>query len=340
MTKELSEEEKRSLIEKLIVGSGGEPESFEADLIIQQLLTSLKMLNEGHHTGQLKVITRSLKEMRYGYRVFNQYPGVRRFSVFGSARTPEDHEDFKTAEELGRRLNAEGWMCITGAADGIMKAGMAGISPEHAFGLSIQLPFESRANTIIEGDPKLINFRYFFTRKLMFMSHSDAFVVFPGGYGTLDELFEVLTLIQTGRGEIKPIVLMEEEKGIYWKEWEKYVTTNLINPGRTSAADKHLYYIAPSVDAALSHILRFYHRYHSSRYVRDWLVIRLNHPITKEHLNQLNKRFSSLCSKGEIVEVSPFEEERDNLELTRIAFHHTKADFAELRQLIDAINEE
>jgi len=289
-----------SSIHQLIENCGGAKDTFEGDLITQQIQTSLRLLAEGHNTGQLKLITRALKEMRYAYRIFNDYPDAHRISIFGSARTPEGHPEYKTAEDFSRALAKHGWMCITGAADGIMKAGMAGIDPEGRFGLSIRLPFEVPTNRLLEGDPKLIHFRYFFTRKLMFMSHSDAIAVFPGGFGTLDELFEILTLIQTGKGGIIPIVLMEGPDGVYWHHWEKYVEKNLLEDGKISPEDKNLYYIAPSIDKAIEQILHFYRRYHSSRYVKDEFVIRLATPISESNLEMLNQKYSRLVKSGKV----------------------------------------
>lgn len=201
-------------IRALISECGGESGTFEGDLVTQLIQTSLRLLLDGHDTGQLKLITRAMKEMRYAYHIFNQYGGIRRVSIFGSARTPEDHPDYKVAKDFSKQMADYGWMVITGAANGIMKAGLEGAKKEAGFGLSIKLPFETSVHSFIEGDPKLMSFKYFFTRKLMFMSHSDAVTAFPGGFGTMDELFEVLTLLQTGKANIVPVVLMEGKRGV------------------------------------------------------------------------------------------------------------------------------
>jgi len=335
---QVTDEKIVSLIHQLIEECGGATDTFEADLITQQIQTSLRLLSEGHNTGQLKLITRALKEMRYAYRIFNDYPDSRRISIFGSARTPEGHSEYKAAEDFSKALAMHGWMCITGAADGIMKAGMAGIHPEGRFGLSIRLPFEVPTNRYLEGDPKLISFRYFFTRKLMFMSHSDAIGVFPGGYGTLDELFEMLTLIQTGKGAIIPIVLMEGADGVYWHHWEKYVEKNLFETGKVSPEDKHLYFIANSTEEAVDHVLRFYRKYHSSRYVKDEFVIRLTSPISEGNVELLNQKFSRLVESGKIRMCGALPEENEFHELPRLVFHHTRMDFGLLRAMIDQIN--
>lgn len=328
-----------SRITELIQLSGGANSPFEADLITQQIHTSLRLLSENHNTGQLKLITRAMKEMRYAYRIFNDYPAEHRISIFGSARTPEDHPDYIMAEEFSKALARVGWMSITGAADGIMKAGMAGTAAGGSFGLSIRLPFEVPTNRFLEGDPKLIHFRYFFTRKLMFMSHSEALAAFPGGFGTLDELFEILTLMQTGKGAIVPVVLLESAGGIYWDHWEKYVRKNLLDGGRISPEDMSLYKIIPTIDEAISHILLFYKRYHSSRYVKDDLVIRLKSSIREDDLLELNKRFSKLLKSGTIRQTEAMlPEEVEFMDLPRLVFHHTRKDFGLVRQLIDALN--
>ncbi len=325
-------------VHDLITLAGGDPQSFRGGLISQLIGTGLKMIEDGHDDGQLKLINRSLKEMRYAYRVFNAYKGVRRISIFGSARTPEDHGDYLAAKAFGTAMAKHEWMCITGAANGIMKAGLEGSSRESSFGLSIQLPFEIPTNTVIEGDPKLIVFRYFFTRKLMFMSHSDAVAVFPGGFGTLDELFEVLTLIQTGKSNIMPVVLVESIGGGYWKNWLHYVQEHLLGNGWICEADQGLYYIAPSVEEAVHHIMQFYHRYHSSRYVKDLLVLRLLEPLTDEQMKVLNQNHAGLIKTGRMEMSGPLPEETDHLDLPRLVFHHTKSDFGKVRALIDDIN--
>jgi uncharacterized protein (TIGR00730 family) len=325
-------------IHELIALCGESPETFEAELITQQIQTSLKLLLEGHETGQLKLITRVLKEMRYAYRVFREFEGGRRVSIFGSARTPEDHPDYLTAVHFSRLMAQEGWMCITGAANGIMKAGHEGTSKEASFGLSIKLPFESSSNSLMEGDPKLITFRYFFTRKVMFLTHSDAVVAFPGGYGTMDELFEVLTLLQTGKASLIPVVLLEGSQGDYWPRWEKEMIALLLERGWISPEDLHFYYLAKSPEDAVAHIQHFYRRYHSSRYVKDQLVIRLKEPLTADQIDFLNQKYAGIVQSGTIHPCLPYPEENEHLDLPRLTFCHTRRQFGLLRDLIDQIN--
>lgn len=325
-------------IHKLIKQCGGDPETFEGDLLTQQIQNTLKLLNEGHDIGQLKLMTRSLKEMRYAYRIFNEHTTSHRISIFGSARTPEDHPDYIAAVKFSHELAERGWMCITGAADGIMKAGMEGTRVGGSFGLSIRIPFETPTNQYLKGDPKLIHFRYFFTRKLMFMSHASAVAVFPGGLGTMDELFEMLTLMQTGKNKIVPVVLLEGTEGNYWKEWQNYVQSNLIDRGMASPEDKHLYYIALNIEDGIAHVEQFYKRYHSSRYVNDIFVIRLVDAITEEQLAVLNSEFKQLIKSGEITFSKPLPAEDEFLDLPRLVFQHSRMNFSLLRCLIDRIN--
>ena len=249
--------ETETAIDAFIKSEGGDPTTYKGNLIAQIIETALKLMSEDHDLGQLKVISRSIKEMRYAYNIFERYKDAPCVSIFGSARTPEAHPDYIAAKNFSANMANKGWMCITGAANGIMKAGLEGPKKTQSFGLSILLPFESASNTVIEGDPKLIHFRFFFTRKLMFMSHSDALAVFPGGFGTLDELFEMLTLMQTGKGNIIPVVLIEGAGGSYWQKWRRYINDNLMDEHWISKEDASFYYLAPSPEDAVQHIMKF-----------------------------------------------------------------------------------
>jgi uncharacterized protein (TIGR00730 family) len=293
----------------------------------------------------LRLVRTALDEMRRTYRLFNQYRGVRKVSIFGSARTPSHHPDYLAARDFGRLMASHGWMAITGAGDGIMKAGHEGPSRESSFGLGIRLPFESRPNDIIQGDDKLIEFRYFFTRKLMFLSQSDAVAVFPGGFGTHDELFETLTLVQTGRSHIMPIVLVEgldadgTSRG-YWHDWQEFVRDELLRNGWISPEDMALFRIVQTPQEAVDEVLRFYRRYHSSRYVRDNLVIRLNAPLPSADLQRIAAEFRPLFASGTVEQREALSEERgEHGHLTRLVFHHTRRDFGMLRRLIDRLND-
>lgn len=326
-------------IQELISLMGGSSESYEGELVTQLVQTSLKMLDGTVELGELKLITRALKEMRYAYQTFGKYGNFQRVSIFGSARTAETHPDYQEALKFSKLMSDENWMCMTGAANGIMKAGLEGAHQDRRFGLTIKLPFETVANPHIEKDPKLVVFRYFFTRKLMFASHSDAYAAFPGGFGTMDELFEVLTLMQTGKSAIVPMVLVEGADRSYWDEWEKYINDHLLKNGWISPEDKKFYFIANTAEEAAAHIFRFYSNYHSSRYVKELLVIRMKRPLSQERLDYLNKAYSDIIEEGKIERSDPFPEEDEFLEYPRIAFNHTRSHFGRLRMLIDDINE-
>lgn len=342
MTQPPTIEKDHDLIEQihnLINFSGGEPNTLEGEIITQLIRTSIKLLHEGHDMGQLKLINKSMKEMRYAYRIFNQYRDKQFISIFGSARTPESHPDYLAAREFSKLMTDLDWMVITGGAEGIMRAGLEGGSEESRFGLSINLPQEPTANTLIEGDNKHIRFKYYFTRKLMFVSHSQAVAAFPGGFGTNDELFEVLTLMQTGKASIIPVVLIEGDKEHFWKEWNAFIEKVVLAKGWISKADQSFYHIASNAVDAKNHILNFYRVFHSYRYVRDTLVIRLKKRLTAKQIDDLNRDFSVLVKTGKIADVEPYPEETDFLNLPRIAFEHNRKHFGTLRLLINRLNE-
>lgn len=331
----------------------GQADNYDTKLIRELITAALKLIPDGRHTGELKLMTASVKELRYAYRVFAQYSHAHKVTIFGSARTPEDHPDYRAAVEFSKLMADAGWMSITGAGDGIMKAGHEGPGRAASFGVAIRLPFETSANEVIKGDEKLINFRYFFTRKLMFLSQAEAVVCFPGGFGTLDECFEALTLIQTGKASMVPVVFVEGEPtpGVttsggdpdlaipgYWQGWVRFIRQQLLSRGWISPEDENLFYLAKNPQDAADHVLRFYALYHSSRYVRDELVIRIQRPITDEQIETLNQEFAILIKSGRIHQRGPFEQEHDHLDLPRIVFTHTRHKFGLVRALIDRIN--
>jgi len=326
-------------IHDLLYKCGGVAESFTLDLATQMIQTTLKLVADNHDPGQMKLISRALKEMRYAYRIFNQYPDVRCVSIFGSARTPEKHPDYIAAQNFGMLMAKSQWMCITGAAAGIMHAGITGAQKKSSFGLSISLPWETPDTSPMHGDPKHMIFRYFFTRKLMFLSHADAVAAFPGGYGTLDELFEVLTLMQTGKSNIIPLVLVEGKEGGYWEHWKHYMESQLVINRWICPEDQRLYYIASSSADAKRNIMKFYKNYHSSRYVKDLLAIRLQKPLKPHQIDELNDTFVPLIASGKIYmgEALPGEEGQF-AELPRLLFNHNRKNFGLLRIMIDHIN--
>lgn len=313
--------------------------TFSTRLVRDLIQTSLKLIPDGRDTGELKLFTNSVRELRYAYRVFAKFRDPHKVTIFGSARTPETHPDFQACVEFSRRMAQAGWMVITGAGMGIMQAGHVGPGREASFGVAIRLPFETSANPVIAGDEKLILFRYFFTRKLMFISQAEAVALFPGGFGTLDEAYEALTLVQTGKSTPMPIVMVEGEGGDYWKSWDAWVRGQLLSRGWISPEDTGIYYIARDPGDAAEHITRFYRNYHSSRYVRDDFVIRLNAPLKSEDVSRLEHEFAALIKSGGIRQCGPLEGEDDHPALPRIAFRHTRSKFGLLRRLIDRINE-
>ncbi|MCA9271593.1 MAG: LOG family protein [Phycisphaerales bacterium] len=324
---------------EMITAVSGVNESVYEHRLVRDLMTAaLKLIPDGRDTGELKLISAAVKELRYAYRVFGQYPSTRKVTIFGSARTPADHPDYAAAVEFSRLMAQRQWMAITGAGDGIMKAGHEGPGREASFGVAIRLPFETSANTVIAGDEKLINFRYFFTRKLMFLSQCDAVAVYPGGFGTMDEVYEVLTLVQTGKSSMIPIVLLEGEGVRYWDEWHEFVTEKLLGHKMINDEDRSLYRVCRTAQEGVEEIERFYRVYHSSRYVRDDLVIRMNYAIRDEDVAKLNEEFGMLVKSGQIVQCGPYPEETDHLDMPRLAFTHTRYHYALVRRLIDRIN--
>lgn len=324
----------------------GRANEYDSKLVRELITAALKLIPDGRNTGELKLMTATMKELRYAYRVFAAYPEPHKVTIFGSARTPSNHPDYHAAVEFSKLMADAGWMSITGAGDGIMKAGHEGPGRAASFGVAIRLPFETSANEVIKGDEKLINFRYFFTRKLMFLSQAEAVVCFPGGFGTMDECFEALTLIQTGKASMVPVVFVEGthqsvpgEDGMgYWEGWINFIRTQLLRRGWVSPEDEHLFYLAKSPQDAADHVLRFYKVYHSARYVRDDLVIRVKKQLTDAQLAELNRDFAVLVRSGTIAHVQPYAPEQDHLDLPRIAFTHTKHKFGLVRALIDRIN--
>ena len=311
------------------------------ELVEEMIMTALKMARDGMATADLKLMNRSLKEMRYAAKVFSGYRQLRKVCVFGSARTAETSADFAAAEEFARKMVANDYMVITGGGDGIMGAAQRGAGRERSFGLNIRLPFEQRANETIHGDPKLVNFNYFFTRKLNFVKETHALALFPGGFGTMDEGFEVLTLMQTGKARIIPLVLVERPDGTYWETWMKFLTEDLFQSGYISAEDFKLFKIVHTPDEAVEEILNFYRIYHSARWVGDHLVVRLTSRLREESVTRLNEQFADIIRTGEIVQTTAMRQEKNEPEiwdLPRLVLQPHRRSFGRFRELIDAIN--
>jgi uncharacterized protein (TIGR00730 family) len=265
---------------------------------------------------------------------------VRKVAVFGSARTEPNAPDWEQARRFSERIVEAGWMVITGAGAGIMAAAQGGAGRDSSFGVNIRLPFEQDANPVIAGDPKLVNFRYFFTRKVTFIKEAHALALFPGGFGTHDEGFETLTLIQTGRSEILPMVFVDQPGGSYWRDWCRYVESHLAGRGLISADDMSLFRVTDDVDVAVREITQFYRNYHSSRFVGDQLVLRLRHAPGEAVLESLNDEFRDLLVRGRIEASGPLEAEADEVAaLPRVLLDYDRRRAGRLRRLIDRLNE-
>ena len=292
--------------------------------------------------GDLKILSRTLRELRYAFTVFRPYRRRRKGTIFGSARTKPGHPEYETAVELGRKMaNDHGWMVITGAGGGIMEAGHKGAGPEASMGLNIMLPFEQSANPYIEGDPKLVTMKYFFTRKLMFVKECSGVVCLPGGFGTLDEALETLTLMQTGKQTLMPLVLLDSPEGSYWKDLGVFIEKQLLDGGMISKEDVHLYKITNSVEETIDEVLGFYKVYHSMRYVQDRLVMRLKSKLGDEKLDAIKANFSDILASGDYVQRDALPEESgepDLADLPRLHFHFNRRQLGRLRMLIDFIN--
>src|SRR5436190_7077468 len=283
----------RRRIEELIAYKGG---GHNADLVEDIIENALKLLRDVEDRGDVRVIQTAVRELRYAFRLFAPHAQVPKVTIFGSARTLPSKQEYQQAVDFSRKIAAAGWMVITGAGPGIMQAGHEGAGPEKSFGANIRLPWEQSANPVIQHDKKLITFKYFFTRKLTFVRNSDAIVLFPGGFGTMDEGYEALTLMQTGKSRIMPLVLMDRPGGAYWRTWDKHVREHLLRNGLISPEDVNLYHITDDAEHAVKFITRFYRNYHSMRFVRDLLVIRLRNKLSESAINGLNEDFSDIIT--------------------------------------------
>ncbi|MBI2884862.1 MAG: TIGR00730 family Rossman fold protein [Candidatus Omnitrophica bacterium] len=288
--------------------------------LLTELMTSVYRLGEDRATtGDLKILNSALKELRYAFAIFRPYRQVRKVAVFGSARTTARHPSYPMAQRFGKIMAEAGWMVITGAASGIMKAGHEGAGRDASFGLNIRLPFEQGANPVIARDRKLVTCKYFFTRKLLFVKESHATVLFPGGFGTLDEGFEVLTLVQTGKTDPRPIVFVETPSGDFWKPLLEFLDHRMVETGMISPSDRAIYQVARSADEAAAMIRQFYVVYHSARYVGSTLVMRLQRTLPRPVIEQLNRIFKDLLTPNSSMTMSkPLPEEAEEEELRHL----------------------
>ena len=313
----------------------------DRDQLFEILASVARLAGDGPDRLDLKITNAALREMREAFRVFAPYRHVPKVTMFGSARTLPDDPLYAQARNVAAAFAARGWMVITGAGPGIMAAGLEGAGREMSFGINIRLPFEQGANPFIAADPKLVEMKYFFTRKLMLLKESDGFVVLPGGFGTLDEAFELLTLVQTGKSEPCPIVLLEVPGGTYWHTWQHFLRNEVASRGLISPGDEALYRITDDAETATAEVFDFYRNYHSRRYVGERLVVRLRQAPTDDELAGLNRDFADICVTGGIERTEPRQSEvagRDHLDLARIQLVFDRLHHDRLRQLIDALN--
>jgi len=315
------------------------------DMVREMIIAALKagIENTGNEDrADLKLMNTTLKEMRFTSKVFSPYRNRKKVTVFGSARTGPDEQVYQMAKDFGKKLAEAGYMVITGAGGGIMHAANEGAGAENSFGVNIRLPFEQRANPVLIGNPRLIIYKYFFSRKVAFLKEADAIALFPGGFGTLDEAMETLTLLQTGKHTIIPLILIDEPGGTYWERWIAFFKKELLTEHYISDSDFQLFERVNSADEAVERISRFYRRFHSIRYVEGKTVIRLATPLSGEQAGTLKKDFSSLLMAGGDLYLSgslPEEaDEPDIAGLQRLVLDFNRCDYGQLRKLIDSIN--
>ena len=318
------------------------PEDDLQAAIMKELLAGTLRLHDSHLDAlDLKIVNRAVKELRHAFRVFHDYRDRRKISIFGSARTATDDPNYEMAVRFSRQIVEEGFMVITGGADGIMRACQEGAGRENSFGVNIMLPFEQGPNRTIADDPKLVTFKYFFTRKLIFQKEANAIALFPGGFGTHDEGFEILTLAQTGKSDPQPIVCLQAPDCDYWDDWYAFVTKQLLARRLINQEDLSLFKITTSVDEAIEEIHTFYRRFHSMRYVGRQLAMRLKTGLSPEQVAGLHQSFGDLLSEGtfELRAALPEELDEPNLRnLPRLVFASNRQSASRLRQLIDHLN--
>ena len=312
----------------------------DLDQLFETLVSVVKLAGDQADRLNLKIVNAAVREMREAFRLFAPYHHVPKVTIFGSARTRPDDPLYVQTRDLADALATAGWIIVTGAGPGIMAAGAEGAGPDNSIGVNIRLPFE-QPNPAFDADGRLVTMKYFFTRKLMLMKESAGFAVLPGGFGTLDEVFELLTLLQTGKAAPAPIVLLEVPGGTYWRTWERFIRNEVVARGLVSPSDLELVRITDDVQEATQEIFGFFRNYHSMRYVGPRLVIRLRAAPTRAEMVELNERFGDICTRGRIESTPPQPAEvsgRDHLELPRIALHFDRASHGRLRALIDALN--
>ena len=315
------------------------PPSSDDEIFREMLFNIAQLRDENLDTLEIRLLNTAFKELRYAMKVFKSYRSIPKAAIFGSARTKPTHPNYKMAESFGQALVKKGWMVITGGASGIMEAAMVGAGAEHSFGLNIMLPFEQQPNWIIKGNLKLVNFKYFFTRKLMFLKESEATVLFPGGFGTFDEGFESFTLVQTGKAKPRPLVLVDAPGSDYWKSLLRLLKKNLLEEELISPNDLALIRHFQNNEEAVSEVVNFYKNFDSARFLRNRYLIRLKRPLADEELKRISFQFKDLCSQGGLERLKEIaEDDNQDPSLERIVFHFDRMSYSRLRQLVDAFN--
>jgi len=314
----------------------------ETEYLLREILTTaVKLGKESGDRGDLKLVNNALKELRYSFKIFSPYRDVKKVIIFGSARSKKASAEYKMAEEFSKKLTEKGYMVVTGGGPGVMEAGNKGAKEGKDFALNIRLPFEQKPNPYIDEKDKIINFKYFFTRKLIFVKETDATALFPGGFGTQDEGFEMLTLIQTGKSKPRPVILMEPKGSAYWTQWMHFINKQLIEKGYIKKEDLSLFRIVKTVNEAIKYIEDFYRVYHSIRYDSGLTVLRLNKKISGKTLNLINRKFKNILTGGEIRFSPPTEKEmkkREYPELPRLVMNFNLRDYGRLCDMIHVIN--
>ena len=328
----------RDLINRLLDQAGA---TRNRDVLAEILRNTYELASSDVDRLDLKITRDAVKEMTTAFRMFAPYAHVPKVTVFGSARTHPTDPLYDQARELARSLADAGWMVVTGAGPGIMAAATEGAGADRSFGVTIRLPFEEEANELLEGSDRVVSMKYFFTRKLMLIKESSGFVSLPGGFGTQDEVLELLTLMQTGKATPAPLVLLDVPGQTYWKAWEDFIGNELVAAGLVSPGDTNLFLITDDVDEAATEIRGFWRNYDSIRWVGQRLVVRLRAEPTDAELAQLNERFGDLCVEGGIERTGPLRAEvsdNDKLELPRLVLRFSVRKGAGFRDMIRFLN--
>jgi uncharacterized protein (TIGR00730 family) len=335
--------ELRGLVSDLLASTPAGAEDPRRRALLESIVsTCISLASDGAAIPDLKLIDAALSEIRRALNCFAPFATKRKVATFGSARTRSADPEYRLARDFASAAAKAGYMIITGAGPGVMRACQEGAGREQSFGVNIRLPFENIANEFIRGDDKLVEFKYFFTRKLFFLKESSAIVLFPGGFGTHDECFEALTLVQTGKSRMVPIVFMDVPGGTYWQTWNRYVEDHILAKSLIDPEDLSIFRITDRIDDAVEEIDTFYRVYHSSRTIRNRLVVRTRFAVSDTDLAALSSDFADILRGKPIVRREPYEEEYDEpavLSLPRLVLYFDMKRYGRLRQLIDRLNQ-